>query len=114
MSSLERLGEAGWLPDVRSEESLLYQACNQPSDHGRARGCWVTPPGRADTLDPASQLGLAGRAYAGVGEAGKRKAPSERRVPRAPWPWRPCGAVRRVRAAGLGLSGLPQEPPPSR
>ena len=26
MSSLERLGEAGWLPDVRSEESLLYQA----------------------------------------------------------------------------------------
>ena len=23
-SSLERLGEAGWLPDVRSEESLLY------------------------------------------------------------------------------------------
>ena len=33
MSSLERLGEAGWLPDVvRSEESLLYhQACNQPT-----------------------------------------------------------------------------------
>ena len=33
MSSLERLGEAGWLPDVRSEESFyssLYQACNQP------------------------------------------------------------------------------------
>jgi hypothetical protein len=30
VSSLERLGEAGWLPDVRSEESLLYQACNQP------------------------------------------------------------------------------------
>jgi hypothetical protein len=27
VSSLERLGEAGWLPDVRSEESLLYQAC---------------------------------------------------------------------------------------
>ena len=23
MSSLERLGEAGWLPDVRSEESLV-------------------------------------------------------------------------------------------
>ena len=31
VSSLERLGEAGWLPDVRSEESLLYQACNQPA-----------------------------------------------------------------------------------
>ena len=30
MSSLERLGEAGWLPDVRSEESLAGQACNQP------------------------------------------------------------------------------------
>ena len=31
MSSLERLGEAGWLPDVRSEESLPGQACNQPT-----------------------------------------------------------------------------------
>ena len=30
MSSLERLGEAGWLPDVRSEESIAGQACNQP------------------------------------------------------------------------------------
>ena len=30
VSSLERLGEAGWLPDVRSEESLPGQACNQP------------------------------------------------------------------------------------
>ena len=30
MSSLERLGEAGWLQDVRSEESLAGQACNQP------------------------------------------------------------------------------------
>jgi hypothetical protein len=34
VSSLERLGEAGWLPDVRSEESLLYQACNQPPQVG--------------------------------------------------------------------------------
>ena len=33
MSSLERLGEAGWLPDVRSEESLPGQACNQPALH---------------------------------------------------------------------------------
>ena len=31
MSSLERLGEAGWLPDVRSEESIAGQACNQPA-----------------------------------------------------------------------------------
>jgi hypothetical protein len=30
VSSLERLGEAGWLPAVRSEESLPGQACNQP------------------------------------------------------------------------------------
>ena len=33
MSSLERLGEAGWLPDVRKEESLRGQACNQPIGH---------------------------------------------------------------------------------
>ena len=35
MSSLERLGEAGWLPDVRSEESLPGQACNSsaPAPH---------------------------------------------------------------------------------
>lgn len=32
-SSLERLGEAGWLQDVRTEESLAGQACNQPSRH---------------------------------------------------------------------------------
>ena len=33
VSSLERLGEAGWLPDVRKEESLRGQACNQPIGH---------------------------------------------------------------------------------
>jgi hypothetical protein len=39
VSSLERLGEAGWLPDVRSEESLLYQACNQPAGLRLIRIC---------------------------------------------------------------------------
>ena len=30
VSSWERLGEAGWLQDVRTEESIAGQACNQP------------------------------------------------------------------------------------
>ena len=42
MSSLERLGEAGWLPAVRSEESLPGQACNQP-DSVCSRVCVYAP-----------------------------------------------------------------------
>jgi hypothetical protein len=34
VSSLERLGEAGWLPDVRSEESLAGQV--KPASRSRA------------------------------------------------------------------------------
>ena len=45
MSSLERLGEAGWLPDVRSEESIAGQACNQPNSSSEfsKRACLPWP-----------------------------------------------------------------------
>jgi hypothetical protein len=43
VSSLELLGEAGWLPDVRSEESLPGQACNQPSRQPGRRTVRILP-----------------------------------------------------------------------
>ena len=39
MSSLERLGEAGWLPDVRSEESLPGRGV-KPAPRRPALGEW--------------------------------------------------------------------------
>jgi hypothetical protein len=53
VSSLERLGEAGWLPDVRSEESIAGQACNQPAARARPRRAGDrTHATRGHTRDP--------------------------------------------------------------